>query len=310
MPLPIQAVRWVSENAQALGFSLREHDEILEVLDCISPLRPKSTYDSRKRLRLVIHGPLPTNVKGRTYGIPIEVWLTPQGHPEIYVKPTAAMQTAKWIGADGRVPVPPKKQSLLQTLIEVSEVFNRHPPLFMKPKAIDLLSNPNTSPSSSNNLAETSKEKILSKIDDKIEATGISLKNAHGDDRSTLEHAGRVLSRVEKAMEREKSELEQAVKDYKSNIDVLRQSLEGANTVIRSVKQFPQDLPVEKLVAVDPGVYRKYEAESEDRAANYAIAVLSKALDTESISLETFLKQTRGLAREQFLCRAALKQMT
>lgn len=308
MPIPIQAVRWVRENAGALNFDVRESNDIIELLEYIAPLRPKTAYDSRKQLRLVIHGPLPTVYKGQTYGIPIEVWLTPKQAPDLYVKPTSSMQLANWVGPDGRVPVSTKKQSLLQLLTGVSENFKQRPPVFAKPKNIDFLTSVNAM-APVGNFDKAMKDRSLSRVKNAVESIGKSLEEIQEEDRNNLEHAGRVLSHVETALQRERSELQLSLKYHNSNISILRNTIEQARAVSRDANQFPQDMLIEKLFSVNPDDYYRFEAESEDRAASDAIAVLSRALDAEKLPLEVFLKQTRALAREQFLCRAALKQM-
>jgi len=72
-----------------------------------------------------------------------------------------------------------------------------------------------------------------------------------------------------------------------------------------------RDVPGVDDVLVVPTVVggQLYELACEERAVGDAMFVLGRALERERIGVDVFLKQTRSLAREQFLKKALIKKI-
>jgi ESCRT-I complex subunit TSG101 len=72
-----------------------------------------------------------------------------------------------------------------------------------------------------------------------------------------------------------------------------------------------REVPGVDEVLVAPTVVggQLYELVCEERAVGDAMFVLGRALERERIGVDVFLKQTRSLAREQFLKKALIKKI-
>lgn len=123
--------------------------EIINALHTFTDLRPLlQTYvfnDGNTKELLCLEGTIPVNYKGKTYNIPIKLWLMdthPYNPPLVYVNPTATMQIkpGRHVDTTGRIYLPylhewKHPQSDLQGLIQVLVcIFGEEPPVFAKPQ--------------------------------------------------------------------------------------------------------------------------------------------------------------------------------
>jgi ESCRT-I complex subunit TSG101 len=121
--------------------------EILSALQSFTDLRPQlSTHvfnDGNARELLCLDGTIPVMYKGKTYNIPVCLWLLdthPYNPPMVFVKPTAFMQIkpGKHVDANGRIYLPylhewKHPQSDLAGLIQILVcIFGEEPPVFAK----------------------------------------------------------------------------------------------------------------------------------------------------------------------------------
>lgn len=121
--------------------------EVLNVVQQFADLRPVlNTHvfnDGTSKEMLCLDGTVPVMYKGRTYNIPVCLWLLdthPYNPPMIYVKPTANMQIkpGRHVDMSGRIYLPylhewKHPQSDLSGVIQVLVcVFGDEPPVFAK----------------------------------------------------------------------------------------------------------------------------------------------------------------------------------
>ncbi|KAI4201460.1 MAG: hypothetical protein LQ350_003219 [Teloschistes chrysophthalmus] len=94
-----------------------------------------------------------------------------------------------------------------------------------------------------------------------------------------------------------------------SNEKILRQSMRDADQVLEDAKR--RDVPAVEEVLVAPTVVagQLYENVIEERVLEETRAVVARALDKGRIAGDVWAKQTRSLAREEFLKKALIKKI-
>ncbi|CDR45356.1 CYFA0S17e02366g1_1 [Cyberlindnera fabianii] len=151
--LPTELLQWLFRVLQAEYIDPRTtyHDAAV-ALQAYPTLKPRTrVYTSEigeSRLLLNLHGSLPANIQGRTYKIPVDLWIPheyPLAAPIAYVVPTEKMvlQPGNHVDSSGRCYLPylaswgqNEQQSTIITLCSsLSTVFSREPPVFAKPAA-------------------------------------------------------------------------------------------------------------------------------------------------------------------------------
>ncbi|KAH0545156.1 hypothetical protein FGG08_000768 [Glutinoglossum americanum] len=117
------------------------------------------------------------------------------------------------------------------------------------------------------------------------------------------------LTNAHHALLGELNELKSLDAALASNERILQDSMRKADEVITSAAG--REVPGVDEVLVAPTVVggQLYELICEERAVGDAMFVLGRALERERIGVEVFLKQTRSLAREQFLKKALIKKI-
>lgn len=110
-------------------------------------------------------------------------------------------------------------------------------------------------------------------------------------------------------MQSEKYNLEQLNSMLDANEKILHESTREADRVMENVKR--KELPSVDDVLVAPTVVGEqlYKLVADERSTADALFALTRALDKGRISAEVFIKQTRSLAREQFLQKALIKKI-
>ncbi|KAL8662761.1 MAG: hypothetical protein Q9202_004453 [Teloschistes flavicans] len=94
-----------------------------------------------------------------------------------------------------------------------------------------------------------------------------------------------------------------------SNEQILRQAMRDADQVLEDAKR--RDVPAVEEVLVAPTVVagQLYENVIEERVLEETRAVIGRALDKGRIGGDVWAKQTRSLAREEFLKKALIKKI-
>lgn len=111
-------------------------------------------------------------------------------------------------------------------------------------------------------------------------------------------------------MQSELYQLEELEKLLASNEKILRESMQEADRVAESVDQ--REVPSVDEVLVAPTVVGEqlYQLVAEERSISDAMFLLARALDNGRVGADVFVKQTRNLAREQFLKKALINKIS
>ncbi|KAI9823750.1 MAG: hypothetical protein M1832_002307 [Thelocarpon impressellum] len=126
----------------------------------------------------------------------------------------------------------------------------------------------------------------------------------------SLEAQHTALQNAMTAMQHELQLLTSLSGSLESNERILVDSMRRADEVMAEAQQ--RAVPDVDDVLVAPTVVAKqlYEAVADERALEDTMFVLGRALDRGRLGLEGFLKQSRSLAREQFLKKALVKKIS
>lgn len=124
-----------------------------------------------------------------------------------------------------------------------------------------------------------------------------------------LAQNGESLSWMENTVNIEISELERLIVASKENESILATKIEQAKNVIEDANSRP-DPNIDEVVCAENVVYNQlYDLVTDDYAIEDTIYILSKALENDRITLDTFLKHIRTLAREQFMKKALVEKI-
>ncbi|KAA6407601.1 MAG: UEV-domain-containing [Lasallia pustulata] len=111
-------------------------------------------------------------------------------------------------------------------------------------------------------------------------------------------------------MQTELSQLNSLSALLTSNEHIIRKAMRDADGVIDEARR-RKDPPGVDEVLVAPTVVggQLYELCAEERALEEARGVVGRGLDRGRVGVEVWAKQTRSLAREQFLKKALIKKI-
>jgi ESCRT-I complex subunit TSG101 len=125
-----------------------------------------------------------------------------------------------------------------------------------------------------------------------------------------LESQHVALQQAHQNMQSELYQLDELEKMLASNEKILRESMQEADRVAESVRQ--REVPSVDEVLVAPTVVGEqlYQLVAEERSISDAMFLLARALDNGRVGADVFVKQTRNLAREQFLKKALINKIS
>lgn len=231
-----------------------------------------------------------------SYNIPVEIMVMsyhPNGPPKMYVKPTQNMEVKQrhdHVDRNGLIYLPylttwdPIRSSLIGGISAMIEVFSRIPPVYA-------VNNSSGGKDVRNkNLANLTARctKRFQEISD--EATNDAIHLLSKRDASTTSNNGDSNSGINVGkLKQEKEHLEKYIKDFNvtaGDIDV--------DTMIH-----PRNIHAEQIM----------QCLAKDSALDDALAQIEDAKLTGIIDLETFMRETSRLAREQFFARALLRKV-
>lgn len=95
-----------------------------------------------------------------------------------------------------------------------------------------------------------------------------------------------------------------------SNENILHQAMRDADKVLEDAKRRTVPNVDEVLVAPTVVAGQLYQSVAEEKAIEESRGVLGKALDKGRIGGGVWAKQTRSLAREEFLKKALIKKIS
>lgn len=138
---------------------------------------------------------------------------------------------------------------------------------------------------------------------------------AHNDTR--VLQARETLAWMSRAVAHETTELERIAQASIENETILRAKIQQAKDVVMhqardlETKLDTNPKKIDEIVCAENVVHNQlYELVAEICAIDDTVYVLSKALDMGRISLDTFLKHSRSLGREQFMKRALVHKIS
>ena len=154
------------------------------------------------------------------------------------------------------------------------------------------------------------KEALLSTLSQTL---GEQVRSIHASNMSAiapLRAQQAALTTTLNSVNTEISQLNELEKLLSSNETILHQAMRDADAVLEDAKT--RQVPNVDDVLFAPTVVARqlYESVADERAIEDCRAVLMKALDKGRISGGVWAKQTRGLAREEFLRKALIKTIS
>ena len=151
---------------------------------------------------------------------------------------------------------------------------------------------------------------LLSSLGSALYQQRMASRSQTKDTIQSLDAQHTALQRSYGAMQAELEQLRQLSSALESNERILSSSMQQADEVMAEAAQ--RAVPAVDDVLVAPTIVggQLYETVAEERALGDTMFVLGRALDRGRLGLDVFLKQSRGLAREQFLKKALIKKIS
>jgi ESCRT-I complex subunit TSG101 len=115
---------------------------------------------------------------------------------------------------------------------------------------------------------------------------------------------------MENTMARERAELDKLANAAIDNEKSLDERMEAAKRAILSAKARPSP-DLDDGLSAETAVHNQlYHLVADDHAIDDALYILGKALDSDRIKLDQYMKHTRWLGREQFMKRALVLKIS
>lgn len=256
------------------------------------------------------------------YNIPISIWIQPTSYPHqpptCYVTPTNTMEIKKnhqFVEQSGLCHLPYLSKwradmcHLLGLVNHMISIFNEDPPVYAKITELKKESNssnqkslhssdPSLSPKQDKNQGPDLKQLLVNKIQENLKEFDYS---HHLETQTKLENSAKDIDQLIEALVIEKQKTETLIRLFEEKNQELSEWLE---------KNEHLELPIDNVVKpADPLSNQMFELVSEDAAIQDIFYYLQQAFENNVIDLETFLKQTRVLSRQQFMLRATAQKV-
>lgn len=236
--------------------------------------------------------------------------------------PTGQYQNAKppvYQDRAQRIPSQPSYQQPPPQSYQAQRHPPQHPSQPSKPKAHeDLLTSPfeTALPAQPTNIApppippNPQKDALLSALSQTLTQ---QIQTSHAYNLSALpplRAQQAALTQTLNAINREISQLNELEALLSSNENILHQAMRDADKVLEDAKRRTVPNVDEVLVAPTVVAGQLYQSVAEEKAIEESRGVLGKALDKGRIGGGVWAKQTRSLAREEFLKKALIKKIS
>jgi len=270
---------------------VRDVSEAHQRWPSLQPRLDVYTSDTGHSQNLVIlRGTIPIKYRGVSYNIPVEIMVMsyhPNGPPKMYVKPTQNMEVKQrhdHVDRNGLIYLPylttwdPIRSSLIGGISAMIEVFSRIPPVYAV----------NNSSSGGKNTREQNLANLTARCTKRFQEISDEATNDAIQLLSKRDAGSKNAVQISK-LKQEKEHLEKYIKDFNvtaGDIDV--------DTMIH-----PRNTHAEQIM----------QCLAKDSALDDALAQIEDAKLTGVIDLETFMRETSRLAREQFFARALLRKV-
>ncbi|KTW28046.1 hypothetical protein T552_01908 [Pneumocystis carinii B80] len=117
------------------------------------------------------------------------------------------------------------------------------------------------------------------------------------------------ILRSQAQIEREKTEIIHIKEQCQKNIDILKEKILASKSLIQKCKNIQLPSIDDIVISENTLSQQFYDLITDEKSIEDTIHILSKFLENERIDLDTFLKHTRNLAREQFIKKALIKKI-
>ncbi|CAG8451437.1 3087_t:CDS:2 [Diversispora eburnea] len=244
----------------------------------------KAYDDGKSKVLLCLHGTIPITYLSTLYNIPVDFWIPteyPKVPPIAFVVPTSSMlvRPSRNVDVSGRCYHPYLHQWSTQSNdpnASSKKVINSRP---------RSLSGTSSSNQRYNMIPSTTVyDKVKSCCNEYLERSVPELHRIMAIEED--------LSKSQELIRQEKFNLIELEKVLDNKLNFVKMKITEIDKLIEQAKNIPE-------VSVD-------DILSEDNATEDAIYYLGKALSTERIDLNTYMKSIRTLAREQFMHRALI----
>lgn len=129
-------------------------------------------------------------------------------------------------------------------------------------------------------------------------------------DHEALNQTAAALDWMEKTMARERVELDRLAASARENAKSLDERMDSAKQAISAARTRPPP-ELDDAISAETVVHNQlYQLVADDHAIDDALYVLGKALDSDRIKLDQYMKHTRLLGREQFMKRALVLKIS
>ncbi|KAI9709825.1 MAG: hypothetical protein M1812_007617 [Candelaria pacifica] len=282
----------------------RRQSQFYNERDTYSPVSPLSPEDRVPRQYPTVHGPRPQTHSGNHYGADFSqagasqpIFYDQNQYPNPV--PRAQSDYRQQVHPQSQQPVPPRSR----------------PPQ----PAEDLLSSPVGLPSQAEAIANVpappippnpEKDALLAALSTALRQ---HLQQSITQSRSalpSLQAQNKALQQATISLNQELQQLRALDQLLSSNERILHESMHEADRVISSAGT--RSVPGVDEVLVAPTVVggQLYELCAEEGAIGDTLFVLSRGLDKGRVKADSFIKMTRGLARERFLKKALIRKIS
>ena len=242
--------------------------------------------DGHSQNLVMLRGTVPIVYRGSSYNIPVQIVVMsyhPSGPPIMHVKPTPDMEVKQrhdHVDRNGQVYLPyltnwyPARSSLVGAISAMIEVFSRVPPVYSRPA--------------------DGRTRVLATLTGRVKARLTEISEEAATDAANLlarrdGSEGASVAKTVQSLRRERQRLEDYIEQNRvrdGDIDV--------DTMIH-----PRDLHSEQVM----------QCLAKDSALQDALAQIEDARLAGQLDIETCLRETSRLARDQFYARALLRKV-
>mmetsp|Transcript_20282 Transcript_20282/g.40584 ORF Transcript_20282/g.40584 Transcript_20282/m.40584 type:complete len:318 (+) Transcript_20282:365-1318(+) len=295
---------------------------------------------------LTLNGTVAMFFKGSQYNIPVDIYLPldyPSRPPLVYVRPTATMalkEGHRHVDREGLVYMPylhewSKHSHNLVTMCQhLSQIFGQDPPVFARPASQPFhppqppsyqsvagsSSNPpsNPPPPSYSTLerdtsfkasGSTDLEKLTVKIQNELQEFYNDARSDISADlklQAALSQSQEEIAQTHMNLRRLKVDLAAAIEDTNSKTAELKAVAEQKTSELADKEKLDPDT---LIVGIDPNSAKMAELCARIAAIDDTMYYCDRALTNGTVSLDEMLKESRKLARKQFLAKAHVKKI-
>lgn len=261
---------------------------------------------------LCVRGTIPISYGGSQYNVPLCIWLMayfPTGGPEIFLEPTRSMtidRTHRQVGVNGMVYLPelttwnPLRSSLYMLIERMIAVFSTHPPLYSNVPSAVPPSQPQTHASRLHTDSRLLVTNVREKLRQQLVQTTEEARKEYCELYRSMDEMERTIITLRTAYE------ESPVLKDRAKLETFAAAHKEYKVLIEQDKVKDGDIPVENPFK-QQSVLRDQHIEffSEDVACQDALDWLASLVEYGKMGTDDFLKETRRVARQQFMIRAA-----